>query len=81
MRAQGAIPPIIKDALDSRIGYTLMVTGKPGPGKSLFSREILREYEDSFLIISNAEFTNTNKHSDLPAWIGQFPDYELIPIV
>jgi len=81
MRAQGAIPPIIKNALDSRIGYILMVTGKSCLGKNLFSREILREYEDSFLIMSSADFTTTNEHSDLPTSISRFPDYELIPIV
>jgi len=68
MSARGAIPPIIKDALDSQIGYVLMVTGKPGTGKSLFAREVFREYEDSFLILSNAEATIVDELSDSPGW-------------
>jgi KaiC/GvpD/RAD55 family RecA-like ATPase len=68
MSARGAIPPIIKEALDSRPGYILIVTGKPGTGKSLFVREVFREYEDSFLILSNAEATSVDNLSDLPEW-------------
>jgi len=68
MSARGAIPPIIKDALDSQIGYVLMVTGKPGTGKSLFAREVFREYEDSFLILSNAEATSADELSDTHQW-------------
>ncbi|TFG29872.1 hypothetical protein EU527_15235 [Candidatus Thorarchaeota archaeon] len=55
MSAEGAIPPSIKDALDSDMGYVLMVTGNPGTGKSLFVQELFREYDNSFLILSNAE--------------------------
>lgn len=64
MSARGSIPPIIKDALDSQIGYVLMVTGKPDTGKSLFAREVFRQYEDSFLILSNAEATSADELSD-----------------
>ncbi len=68
MSARGAIPPIIKDALESQIGYVLLITGKPGTGKSLFAREIFREYEDSFLILSNAEATGADELSDSARW-------------
>lgn len=53
----GEIPPSIRDALESTAGYILLVTGKPGTGKSLFVREIFREFSNSFIILSNAEDT------------------------
>jgi len=58
MSAQGAIPPSIRDALEAKSGYVLLVAGKPGTGKSLFVQEIFREFQDSFLIQSNAEATS-----------------------
>ncbi|MGY5871882.1 MAG: ATPase domain-containing protein, partial [Candidatus Thorarchaeota archaeon] len=70
MSAQGAIPPSIRDAIESTAGYVLMVAGKPGTGKSLFVHEILREYADSYFILSNAEATGVanNDLSSLPKW-------------
>ncbi|MBN2231019.1 MAG: hypothetical protein JW779_15645 [Candidatus Thorarchaeota archaeon] len=70
MSAQGAIPPSIRDALDSAQGYVMMVTGKPGTGKTLFVHEIFREYADSLLILSNAEATSVAKQelSRYPNW-------------
>ena len=70
MSVQGAIPPIIRDLLESTTGYALLVAGKPGTGKSLFVHEILREFSDSFLILSNAEATGVaeSELSSLPDW-------------
>ncbi len=70
MSAQGAIPPIIRDAIESSTGYILMVAGKPGTGKSLFVHEIFREYSDSYLILSNAEGTGKTESDllSLPRW-------------
>ena len=70
MSAQGAIPPSIRDALESDSGYILLVAGKPGTGKSLFVQEIFREFQDSFLIQSNAEATTVVESdlSSLPNW-------------
>jgi len=70
MTVQGAIPPSIRDAIESTTGYALMVAGKPGTGKSLFVYEIFREFSDSFLILSNAEATTVveNELSALPRW-------------
>ncbi|NHI88540.1 MAG: AAA family ATPase [Candidatus Thorarchaeota archaeon] len=55
MSSEGSIPPSIRDALDSKSGYVIVVTGKPGTGKTLFVQEVFREFQDSFLILSNAE--------------------------
>ena len=70
MSTQGAIPPSIRDAIESKSGYVIMVAGKPGTGKSLFVHEIFREFADSFLILSNAEATGIveNELSSLPEW-------------
>ena len=75
MSALGAIPPSIRDALESNSGYVLLVAGKPGTGKSLFVQEIFREFQDSFLIQSNAESTSIGE-SDLPS----LPDWELLDV-
>lgn len=66
----GAIPPSIRDALESAKGYVLLVVGKPGTGKSLFVHEIFREFPNSFLIQSNAETSSFTEDglSDLPQW-------------
>jgi len=66
----GEIPPSIRDALESTAGYVLLVAGKPGTGKSLFVREIFREFSNSFLIQSNAEAmgVGANDLSSLPDW-------------
>jgi KaiC/GvpD/RAD55 family RecA-like ATPase len=55
MSSEGSIPPSIRDALDSKSGYVIVVTGEPGTGKTLFVHEVFREFQDSFLILSNAE--------------------------
>jgi len=70
MSVQGAIPPSIRDAIESKTGYVLMVAGNPGTGKSLFVHEIFREFADSFLILSNAEATTIvqDELSSLPKW-------------
>lgn len=70
MSADGAIPPNIREALDSESGYVLMVMGNPGTGKSLFVQELFREYENSFLILSDAEMTAVSEKqlSSLPNW-------------
>jgi Cdc6-like AAA superfamily ATPase len=36
MSIEGSIPPSIRDALDSKSGYVIVVTGKPGTGKTLY---------------------------------------------
>ncbi|TFG32188.1 hypothetical protein EU528_04170 [Candidatus Thorarchaeota archaeon] len=70
MSARGAIPPSIRDALESTSGYVLLVVGKPGTGKSLFVHEIFREFSDSFIVLSNTEATSAtdNGLSSLPEW-------------
>jgi KaiC/GvpD/RAD55 family RecA-like ATPase len=56
--------------LESTSGYVLLVSGKPGTGKSLFVHEIFREFSDSFLILSNAEATSLadSELSSLQDW-------------
>ena len=71
MSAEAAIPPSIRDALDSETGYVFMVTGKPGTGKSLFVQELFRAYPNSFLVLSNAEITATTREN-----LSAFPDWE-----
>ncbi|MFW9809635.1 MAG: ATPase domain-containing protein [Candidatus Thorarchaeota archaeon] len=70
MSAEGAIPPRIRDALDSADGYVLVVTGRPGTGKTLFVHEVFRQFKDSLLILSNAEATAAAEEelSSLPRW-------------
>ncbi len=70
MSAEGAIPPRIRDALDTTAGYVLVVAGRPGTGKTLFVHEVFREFENSLLILSNAEATSVSeeKFSSLPLW-------------
>jgi KaiC/GvpD/RAD55 family RecA-like ATPase len=68
MSAESAIPPSIRDALDSKTGYVLLAIGQPGTGKSLFVREIFREYNESFIVFSNAEATAKDELSKLPKW-------------
>ena len=70
MSAQGAIPPSIRDALESTAGYVLLVAGKPGTGKSLFVHELFREFSDSFIVLSNAEATGAAETdiSKVPRW-------------
>jgi KaiC/GvpD/RAD55 family RecA-like ATPase len=70
MSAEGAIPPRIRDALETAAGYVLVVAGRPGTGKTLFVHEVFREFEDSLLILSNAEATSASeeKFSSLPKW-------------
>ena len=70
MSAEGAIPPRIRDALDTADGYVLVVAGRPGTGKTLFVHEVFRQYENSLLILSNAEATSASeeKFSSLPEW-------------
>ena len=70
MSAEGSIPPRIRDALESTLGYVIVVTGKPGTGKTLFVHEVFREFADSFLILSNAESTAVSEKelSSLPKW-------------
>ena len=70
MSAESAIPPSIRDALDSEMGYVLMIAGNPGTGKSLFIQELFRQYDTSYLVLSNAEIT-THSDEDLssePNW-------------
>jgi len=55
MSTESSIPPSIRDALESTSGYVIVVTGKPGTGKTLFVHEVFREFDDSLLILSNAE--------------------------
>ncbi|MFW9770043.1 MAG: ATPase domain-containing protein [Candidatus Thorarchaeota archaeon] len=73
MSAEGAIPPRIRDALDTAEGYVLVVAGRPGTGKTLFVHEVFREFEDSFLILSNAEATSSSeeKFSSMPQWANR----------
>ncbi len=71
MSADGALPLNIKDALDSELGYVLVVAGNPGTGKSLFVQEVMREYPSSFLILTNSEnIPNSMKDlaSDIQDW-------------
>jgi KaiC/GvpD/RAD55 family RecA-like ATPase len=70
MSARGAIPPSIRDALDSGTGYVITIAGRPGTGKSMLVHEAFREFEDSFLILSNAEATSHAKKelADMPHW-------------
>ena len=70
MSAEGAIPPRLRDALDSAAGYVLVVAGRPGTGKTLFVHEVFREFNDSLLILSNAEATSSSveKFSSSPKW-------------
>jgi KaiC/GvpD/RAD55 family RecA-like ATPase len=70
MSTEGSIPPSIRDALDSTLGYVIVVTGNPGTGKTLFVHEVFREFADSFLILSNAESTAVSEKdlSDLQNW-------------
>ena len=44
MSTEGSIPPSIRDALESTSGYVIVVTGKPGTGKTLFVHEVFREF-------------------------------------
>jgi KaiC/GvpD/RAD55 family RecA-like ATPase len=70
MSAEGAIPPRIRDALETAVGYVLVVAGRPGTGKTLFVHEVFSEFEDSLLILSNAEATTASeeKFSSFPQW-------------
>ncbi|MFW9806486.1 MAG: ATPase domain-containing protein [Candidatus Thorarchaeota archaeon] len=70
MSTEGSIPPSIRDALDSSPGYVIVVTGKPGTGKTLFVHEVFTEFDDSFLILSNAESTAISEKdlSSLQNW-------------
>jgi KaiC/GvpD/RAD55 family RecA-like ATPase len=70
MSAEGAIPPRIRDALESATGHVLVVAGRPGTGKTLFVHEVFREFNDSLLILSNAEATTAAEEelSSLPKW-------------
>ncbi|MHA2425638.1 MAG: ATPase domain-containing protein [Candidatus Thorarchaeota archaeon] len=51
----GGVPPSIREALSSKTGFVLVVTGKPGTGKSLLVQEIFRTFENSFMIITSTE--------------------------
>ncbi|MFW9848384.1 MAG: ATPase domain-containing protein [Candidatus Thorarchaeota archaeon] len=55
MNEIGGVPPSIREALSSKTGFVLVVTGKPGTGKSLFVQEIFRTFENSFMIITSTE--------------------------
>jgi len=55
MSEVGGVPPSIRDALSAPTGFVLVVTGKPGTGKSLFVQEIFRTFNNSFLIITSTE--------------------------
>ncbi|MDF1541462.1 MAG: ATPase domain-containing protein, partial [Candidatus Thorarchaeota archaeon] len=55
MSEVGGVPPSIRDALSSTTGFVLVVTGKPGTGKSLFVQELFRTFNNSFLIITSTE--------------------------
>lgn len=70
MSTDGSIPPSIRDALDSSLGYVIVITGKPGTGKTLFVHEVFTEFSDSFLILSNAESTAISEKdlSSLQNW-------------
>ena len=70
MSTEGSIPPSIRDAIDSTSGYVIVVTGKPGTGKTLFVHEVFREFEDSLLILSNAESTSVSEKelASQPKW-------------
>ncbi|MFW9908668.1 MAG: ATPase domain-containing protein [Candidatus Thorarchaeota archaeon] len=58
MSEVGEVPPSIQDALSSNTGFVLVVTGKPGTGKSLFVQEIFRHYKNSFMILTSTENFN-----------------------
>jgi KaiC/GvpD/RAD55 family RecA-like ATPase len=51
----GIIPPSIENALSSSTGYVLVVTGRPGTGKSLFVQEIFRKFSESCMILTSTE--------------------------
>ncbi|MFW9833663.1 MAG: ATPase domain-containing protein [Candidatus Thorarchaeota archaeon] len=70
MSNEGSIPPSIRDALGSTSGYVIVVTGKPGTGKTLFVQEVFRDFENSLLILSNAESASDSEKelSALPNW-------------
>ena len=70
MSARGAIPPSLRDVLDTDAGYVITITGMPGTGKSLLVHEIFREFDRSHLILSNAEATThaKNQLASLPNW-------------
>ena len=70
MSTEGSIPPSIRNALESTSGYVIVVTGRPGTGKTLFVHEVFRDFKDSLLILSNAESTTVSEEglSSLPNW-------------
>ncbi|MFW9788984.1 MAG: ATPase domain-containing protein [Candidatus Thorarchaeota archaeon] len=74
MSSEGSIPPSIRDALDSAPGYIIVVTGKPGTGKTLFVHEVFREFNESLLIMSNAESTSVTEKglSMEPNWSKRY---------
>ncbi|RLI54968.1 MAG: hypothetical protein DRP09_11305 [Candidatus Thorarchaeota archaeon] len=88
MTTRGAIPPSIKDALESEHGYVVTITGMPGTGKSLLVNEIFREFDNSFIVLSQSEASSQLLHALLaaPDWdsrhiITHFwrrPDYDEI---
>jgi len=65
MSTEGSIPPSIRDALDSKSGYVIVVTEKPGTGKTRFVHKVFREFEDSLLILSNAESTSVSDYNPI----------------
>ena len=55
MISEGAIPLNVNNALSSDTGYVIVVNGKPGTGKSLFVQQVFRNFDKSFMILTNTE--------------------------
>jgi len=62
----GGIPPELVDALSAGEGYSLLIKGEPGTGKTMLAFEILEEFGGESAIYLSARVS-------LPALYNQFP--------
>ena len=71
MSVDSTLPPNLRNALDSEAGYVIVITGLPGTGKSLFVQEIMRQYPNAFILVTdseNASNVNSRLNETIPDW-------------
>ncbi len=81
MNGLGAIPSNIGNALIEVAGYVVVITGKPGVGKTLLAQEVVRSVADSFLVLTSSEnmttYTTTLSR-DIKDWKQRHVDVQYI---
>ncbi len=71
MSKRGKVPEKIIRVLTEEPGYVLVVTGRPGVGKTLFAQEIFRSMPSSFMVLTSSENSRVYEES-----LQELPDLE-----